>query len=69
VLLLKRVIGIVFGAALLVSLVLGGSAFAKEEKTARVYLIPSRDSGESGKSIRMDLGGKVTHAAPAKSGC
>jgi hypothetical protein len=36
---LKRVVSIVFGATLLASLVLGGSALAKEEKSVQLHLI------------------------------
>jgi hypothetical protein len=36
---LRRVVSIVFGATLLASLVLGGSALAKEEKGVQLHLI------------------------------
>jgi Cu/Zn superoxide dismutase len=52
---LKRVVSIVFGATLLASLVLGGSALAKEEKSVQLHLTPSRDSGVSGKATLTDV--------------
>ena len=52
---LKRVISIVFGAILLASLVLGGSALAKGEKSVQLHLTPSRDSGVSGKATLTDV--------------
>ena len=52
---LKRVVSVVFGATLLASLVLGGSAFAKEEKSVKLLLTPSRDSGVSGTAILTDV--------------
>jgi hypothetical protein len=52
---LKRVAGIVFGATLLASLALGGSAFAQEEKSVQLQLTPSRDSGVSGTAILTDV--------------
>ena len=52
---LKRVISIVFGATLLASLVLGGSALAKGEKSVQLHLTPSRDSGVSGKATLTDV--------------
>ena len=51
---LKRVIGIVFGATLLASLLLGGSAFAKGEKSVKLHLAPIRDSGVSGTATLTD---------------
>jgi Cu/Zn superoxide dismutase len=45
---LKRVATMVFGATLLASLILGGSAFAKEAKSVKLHLAPIRDSGVSG---------------------
>jgi CHRD domain len=48
---LKRVFTMVFGATLLASLVLGGSAFAQEEQSMELQLTPSRDSGVSGTAI------------------
>ena len=56
---LKRVVGIVFGATLLASLVLGGTAFAQGEKSAQLELTPSRDSGVSGTAILTDVEGGV----------
>jgi Cu/Zn superoxide dismutase len=52
---LKRVVSIVFGATLLASLVLGGSALAKEEKSVQLHLTPSRDSGVTGKATLTDV--------------
>jgi Cu/Zn superoxide dismutase len=52
---LKRVVSIVFGATLLASLVLGGSALAKGEKSVQLHLTPSRDSGVSGKATLTDV--------------
>ena len=52
---LKRVFTMVFGATLLASLVLGGSAFAQEEKNIELQLTPSRDSGVSGTAILTDV--------------
>jgi Cu/Zn superoxide dismutase len=49
------VVSIVFGATLLASLVLGGSALAKEEKSVQLHLTPSRDSGVSGKATLTDV--------------
>jgi hypothetical protein len=45
----------VFGATLLASLVLGGNAFAKEEKSIKLHLTPSRDSGVSGIATLTDV--------------
>src|SRR5829696_3643252 len=52
---MKRVVSVVFGATLLASLVLGGSAFAKEEKSIQLQLTPSRDSGVSGTATLTDV--------------
>ena len=52
---LKRVVSMVFGATLLASLVLGGNAFAKEEKSIKLHLTPSRDSGVSGIATLTDV--------------
>ena len=52
---LKRVFTMVFGATLLASLVLSGSAFAQEEKSIELQLTPSRDSGVSGTAILTDV--------------
>jgi hypothetical protein len=52
---LKRVFTMVFGATLLASLVLGGSAFAQEEKSLELQLTPSRDSGVSGTAVLTDV--------------
>jgi Cu/Zn superoxide dismutase len=51
---LKRVVSMVFGATLLASLLLGGSAFAKEAKSVKLHLAPIRDSGVSGTAILTD---------------
>ena len=48
---LKRLATMVFGATLLASLILGGSAFAKEAKSVKLDLAPIRDSGVSGTAI------------------
>ena len=56
---LKRVATMVFGASLLASLVLGGSAFAQEEKSEQLQLTPSRDSGVSGTATLTDVEGGV----------
>ena len=52
---LKRVVVMVFGATLLASVVLGGSAFAKEEKSVKLHLTPSRDSGVSGTATLKEV--------------
>src|SRR5919112_2467543 len=52
---LKRVVSLVFGATLVASLVLGGSALAKGEKSVQLDLTPSRGSGVSGKAILTDV--------------
>jgi Cu/Zn superoxide dismutase len=51
----KRVAAMFFGATLLASLVLGGSAFAQEGKSVQLKLTPSRDSGVSGTAILKDV--------------
>jgi hypothetical protein len=56
---LNRVATMVFGATLLASLVLGGSAFAQEEKSEQLQLTPSRDSGVSGTATLTDVEGGV----------
>src|SRR5215204_3489886 len=45
----------VFGATLLASVVLGGSALAKEEKSVKLHLTPSRDSGVSGTATLKEV--------------
>jgi Cu/Zn superoxide dismutase len=45
----------VFGATLLASLVLGGSALAKGENSVQLDLTPSRDSEVSGKATLTDV--------------
>jgi Cu/Zn superoxide dismutase len=52
---LNRVATMVFGATLLASLVLAGSALAKEEKSVTLHLTPSRDSGVSGTATLTDV--------------
>jgi len=49
----------VFGATLLVSLGLGGSAFAQEGKSEQLQLTPSRDSGVSGTATLTNVEGGV----------
>jgi Cu/Zn superoxide dismutase len=56
---LNRVATMVFGATLLVSLALGGSAFAQEGKSEQLKLTPSRDSGVSGTATLADVEGGV----------
>ena len=56
---LKRVTTMVFGATLLASLVLGGSAFAQEDKSVTLHLTPSRDSGVTGTATLTDVEGGV----------
>ena len=56
---LKSVVSIVFGATLLASLVLGGTAFAQEDKSVQLELTPSRDSGVRGTAILTDVKGGV----------
>jgi Cu/Zn superoxide dismutase len=55
----KRVATMVFGATLLASLVVAGSALAKEEKSVQLQLTPSRDSGVSGIATLTDVEGGV----------
>lgn len=55
----KRFAGVVFGATLLASLVLGGSASAQEAESANLQLTPSRDSGVGGTAILTDIEGGV----------
>ena len=56
---MKRVATLVFGATLLVSLVLGGNALANDTKSIKLQLTPSRDSGVSGTAILTDVEGGV----------
>ena len=51
----KRVAAMFFGATLLTSLVLGGSAFAQSDKSVQLQLTPSRDSGVSGTATLTDV--------------
>jgi hypothetical protein len=53
------VAGIVFGATLLASLALGGSAFAQEEKSVQLKLTPNRGSGVSGTATLTNVEGGV----------
>jgi Cu/Zn superoxide dismutase len=55
----KRFAGVVFGATLLVSLVLGGSALAQGTDSVTLQLTPSRDSGVSGTAALTDVEGGV----------
>ena len=55
----KRLARVVFGATLLVSVVLGGSALAQDRQSAQVQLTPSRDSGVSGTATLTDVEGGV----------
>jgi Cu/Zn superoxide dismutase len=48
-------VSIILGATLFTALVLGGSAFAQEEKHLQLDLTPSRDSGVSGKATLTDV--------------
>ena len=56
---LKRAVSIVFGVTLLASLVLGGTAFAQDEKSVQLELTPSRDSGVRGTAMLTDVKGGV----------
>jgi hypothetical protein len=51
----RRVATMVFGAVLLASLVLAGSAMAEEDKNVQLQLTPSRDSGVSGTATLKDV--------------
>jgi hypothetical protein len=55
----KRFAGVVLGATLLASLMLGGSALAQGAESANVQLTPSRDSGVSGTATLTDVEGGV----------
>jgi CHRD domain len=55
----KRFAGVVFGATLVASLMLGGSASAQEAESSSVQLTPSRDSGVSGTATLTDVEGGV----------
>jgi Cu/Zn superoxide dismutase len=52
---MKRAATMVFGATLLASLVLGGNALAKDTKSIKLHLTPSRDSGVSGEATLTDV--------------
>jgi hypothetical protein len=52
---LKRVATAIFGATLLASLVMGGSALANETKSVKLHLTPSRDSGVSGTATLTEV--------------
>jgi Cu/Zn superoxide dismutase len=51
---LKRVVSMVFCATLLASLILGGSASAKEAKSVKLHLAPIGNSGVSGTATLTD---------------
>jgi Cu/Zn superoxide dismutase len=55
----KRFAGVAFGATLLASLVLGGSAVAQGTDGVTLQLTPSRDSGVSGTAALTDAEGGV----------
>jgi hypothetical protein len=55
----QRFAGVVFGATLLASLVLGRIALAQGAESANVQLTPSRDSGVSGTATLTDVEGGV----------
>jgi Cu/Zn superoxide dismutase len=56
---LKRVVSLVFGATLLASIVLGGSALAKGEKSVKLHLTPLQNSGVTGEATLTDVNGGV----------
>ena len=51
----KRLVGVVLGATLWASLVLGGSAIAQGTESRELQLTPSRDSGVSGTATLADV--------------
>jgi Cu/Zn superoxide dismutase len=51
----KRMATMVFGATLLASLLLAGSAMAEEDKSVQLQLTPSRGSGVTGTAILTDV--------------
>lgn len=55
----KRLVGVILGAALLASLLLGGSALAQETKNVDLQLTPLRDSGVSGTATLTNVEGGV----------
>jgi Cu/Zn superoxide dismutase len=55
----KRAATMVFGAALVASLVLTGSAMAEEDKGVQLQLTPSRGSGVTGTATLTDVEGGV----------
>ena len=55
----RRLAGCALGIALLVALVLEGSAFAQGEQSAQVQLTQSRGSGVSGTAVFKDVEGGV----------
>jgi hypothetical protein len=55
----KRFAGVVFGATILASLMLGGSVLAQGAENQNVQLTPSRDSGVSGTATLADVEGGV----------
>jgi hypothetical protein len=54
-----RLTGFALGIALLAALIVGGSAFAQEERSTSVQLTQSRDSGVSGTATLEDVKGGV----------
>jgi Cu/Zn superoxide dismutase len=54
-----RLSGFALGIALLAALIVGGSAFAQEERSTSVQLTQSRDSGVSGTATLEDVKGGV----------
>ena len=54
-----RLSGFALGIALLAALIVGGSAFAQEERSTSVQLTQSRDSGVSGTATLEDVEGGV----------
>ena len=55
----KRLVGVILGAALLASLLLGGSALAQETENVDLQLTPLRDSGVSGTATLTNVEGGV----------
>jgi Cu/Zn superoxide dismutase len=55
----KRLVGVILGAALLASLLLAGSALAQETENVDIQLTPLRDSGVSGTATLTNVEGGV----------
>jgi Cu/Zn superoxide dismutase len=55
----KRLVGVILGAALLASLLLAGSALAQETENVDLQLTPLRDSGVSGTATLTNVEGGV----------